>query len=144
MDFVRLHGVPVPRILTITLLVPNTSSWRKLPGNELGELWYTMTKRQRLKMIFEIVKIEALLYTQGTKDQGNQARLSLKIVPEMGLPMMRNRRPQRAPEERRSLLPALELLSLVLFVVVLSLGLELACFGPDSGAFGLSVVWLLQ
>ncbi|KAG2022009.1 hypothetical protein GB937_004103 [Aspergillus fischeri] len=47
-----------------------------------------------------------------TNDQGQTTRLSLKVVPEIGLPMMRNRRPQRAPEERRSFLPALELLSM--------------------------------
>jgi hypothetical protein len=35
----------------------------KAPGNELGELWYTMAERQRLKMIFEIVKIEARLFS---------------------------------------------------------------------------------
>ncbi|GAQ10811.1 hypothetical protein ALT_8132 [Aspergillus lentulus] len=35
----------------------------KAAGNELGDLWYTMAERQRLKMIFEIVKLEALLFS---------------------------------------------------------------------------------
>ncbi|GIJ83906.1 phosphotransferase enzyme [Aspergillus pseudoviridinutans] len=68
MEFLRLHGVPVPRILAYSATDQNPVAseyiiMEKAPGNELGELWYTMTERQRLKMIFEIVKIEALLFS---------------------------------------------------------------------------------
>ncbi|KAF7180531.1 hypothetical protein CNMCM7691_009822 [Aspergillus felis] len=68
MDFVRLHGVPVPRILAYSATDQNPVGseyiiMEKAPGNELGKLWYTMTEKQRLKMILEIVKIEALLFS---------------------------------------------------------------------------------
>ncbi|GFF46864.1 hypothetical protein IFM62136_00617 [Aspergillus lentulus] len=68
MELVRLHGVPVPRILTYSATDQNPVGseyiiMEKAAGNELGDLWYTMAERQRLKMIFEIVKIEALLFS---------------------------------------------------------------------------------
>jgi aminoglycoside phosphotransferase (APT) family kinase protein len=68
MDFVRLRSVPVPRILAYLATDDNSIGSEyiiieKAPGNELEEHWYTMAERQRLKMIFEIVKIEARLFS---------------------------------------------------------------------------------
>ncbi|KAF7125333.1 hypothetical protein CNMCM5793_001511 [Aspergillus hiratsukae] len=59
MGFVRLHGVLVPRVLAYSASDQNPVGseyiiMEKAPGNELGDLWYTMTERQRLKMIFEM------------------------------------------------------------------------------------------
>jgi aminoglycoside phosphotransferase (APT) family kinase protein len=84
MDFVRLHGIPVPRVFAYSVTNENPVGteymiMEKVSGNELGNLWYTMTEEQRLKMLFQIVKIETLLFTIELPGSGS-------IYYEHGLP----------------------------------------------------------
>lgn len=66
LDFVRLQGIPVPRVFAYSADDDNPVGteyiiMEKVAGNELGNIWYSMTESQRLKAVFEVVKLEALL-----------------------------------------------------------------------------------
>jgi hypothetical protein len=68
MDFMRSHGLPVPRILDYSTTTENSVGaeymiMEKVSGKELGGIWYTMPEEERLRMIVEVVKIEALLFS---------------------------------------------------------------------------------
>lgn len=68
MDFFRLQGIPVPRVLAYSANDENPVGaeyiiMEKVLGNELGNLWYSMTEAQRLKAVFQIVKLESLLFS---------------------------------------------------------------------------------
>lgn len=69
MDFVRLHGIPVPRILAYSANddSPVGTEYvimeKVVGGKEMGDIWYSMTESQRLKVVFQVVKLEALLFS---------------------------------------------------------------------------------
>lgn len=64
----RLYGIPVPRVFAYSVRDDNPVGTEyiimdKVVGNELGTLWYSMTESQRLKAVFQVVKLEALLFS---------------------------------------------------------------------------------
>lgn len=68
LDFVRLHGIPVPHVFAYSVDDNNPVGaeyiiMEKVVGYELGNLWYSMTESQRLKAVFQVVKLEALLFS---------------------------------------------------------------------------------
>ncbi|KAL1978987.1 hypothetical protein VTN96DRAFT_7615 [Rasamsonia emersonii] len=68
MDFVRSHGLPVPRVFDYSATNENPVGaeyiiMEKVVGKELGNIWYTMSEKERLKMIVQVVKLEALLFS---------------------------------------------------------------------------------
>ncbi|KAI9748388.1 MAG: hypothetical protein M4579_007239, partial [Chaenotheca gracillima] len=68
MDYVRLHGIPVPRIHDYSTTSENLVGseyiiMEKVKGKELGESWFSMTSEERLKITSQIVKLETLLFS---------------------------------------------------------------------------------
>ncbi|GAB7348949.1 hypothetical protein MBLNU459_g7632t1 [Dothideomycetes sp. NU459] len=68
MNFVRSHGIPVPRVYAYSSDETNTVGaeyiiMEDMPGHPIGDRWYTMSKEQRLKLIIQIVKLEAKLFS---------------------------------------------------------------------------------
>lgn len=68
MDFVRLHGVPVPKIYgySATSQNPIGSEYmilEKVAGKELGKAWLELTPKQRLHIVEQVVEAEALLFS---------------------------------------------------------------------------------
>lgn len=67
-DFVRNHGVPVPKVFAYAATAENPVGseyiiMEKLGGKELGDVWYSMYDRERLSTINQVVKIEAILFS---------------------------------------------------------------------------------
>lgn len=68
MDFVRLHGVPVPKIYTYAATSQNPVGseyiiMEKVAGKDLGEVWFDMTSKQRLELVTQVVDMETLLFS---------------------------------------------------------------------------------
>lgn len=66
MEFLRLHGVPVPKVLDWSSSANQVGSeyivMEKVPGKELADIWYTMTLRERMKIMEQIVDMERILF----------------------------------------------------------------------------------
>lgn len=65
--FVRGHGIPVPRVLGYSTDVNPVGAeyilMEKLPGRPIGEAWFDLSEKDRLKILLEIVNLEAKLFT---------------------------------------------------------------------------------
>ena len=75
-DFLRLHGAPVPRVLAYSTTNENPVGsediiMEKIRGRELGDLLYTMSEAQKFNIILEIVKIEARLISMNLPASGS-------------------------------------------------------------------------
>ncbi|PKY03497.1 phosphotransferase family protein [Aspergillus campestris IBT 28561] len=55
----RAHGLPVPRVHAYSIDATNP----KLPGRPLGAAWFDLSEQQRLKVLLQLVQIEAKLQT---------------------------------------------------------------------------------
>jgi hypothetical protein len=69
MDFLRLQGVPIPKVLAWSSSSSSSNSagfeyivMEKVPGNELEETWYTMNLKQRMAIMDNIIKMEKILF----------------------------------------------------------------------------------
>jgi hypothetical protein len=67
MEFLRLQGVSIPKILdwSSSYFNPVGSEYiitEKVPGNELEETWYTMDLKQRMAIMEKIIKMEKTLF----------------------------------------------------------------------------------
>ena len=68
MDFVRLHGVPVPRVYDYSITTQNCVGaeymiMERVGGKLLGEFWNVLTPQGRDRIIEQIVKMEATLFS---------------------------------------------------------------------------------
>ncbi|KAI1671097.1 Phosphotransferase enzyme family protein [Pyrenophora tritici-repentis] len=67
MNFVRAHGVPTPRTLGYAIHENLVGSeyilMEKLSGRPLGDKWFDLSKQQRLQILYDIVKLESLLFS---------------------------------------------------------------------------------
>ncbi|KAL8766864.1 MAG: hypothetical protein Q9209_006460 [Squamulea sp. 1 TL-2023] len=68
MNFVRSHGVPVPRIYDYSATSQNCVGaeymiMEKVGGTVLQQSWYSMTSNERYKIIEQIVQMEATLFS---------------------------------------------------------------------------------
>lgn len=62
------HGLPVPRVFAYSTDSRNPVSseyiiMEKLPGRPFGDCWFDLEDRQRLKVLLQLVQLEAKLYT---------------------------------------------------------------------------------
>jgi hypothetical protein len=67
MEFLRLHGVPIPRVYDWSASAANQVGseyviMEKFPGTELQHTWYTMTVQERGDIVEKIVDIEKILF----------------------------------------------------------------------------------
>ncbi|KAK5113444.1 hypothetical protein LTR85_010872 [Meristemomyces frigidus] len=67
MDLVRLHGVPVPLIHSYSADANNSVGaeyiiMEKVRGKTLRDLWYGLSEKERIRVLSEIVAIEAKLF----------------------------------------------------------------------------------
>ncbi|KAF2492391.1 phosphotransferase family protein [Lophium mytilinum] len=67
MEYLRLHGVPVPRVFDWSSSTSNQVGseyiiMERVPGKELEETWYTMTLQERRDMMEKIVDVEKILF----------------------------------------------------------------------------------
>lgn len=67
MDFLRIHGIPTPRVYDWSDSSSNSVGseyiiMERVAGAELEESWYTMTVKERMAIIEKIVDIERTLF----------------------------------------------------------------------------------
>lgn len=67
MEFLRLHGVPIPKVFDWNSSTSNQVGseyiiMEKVPGKELEDTWYTMTLQERMDVVEKIVDIEKILF----------------------------------------------------------------------------------
>ncbi|KAH8685456.1 phosphotransferase family protein [Tricladium varicosporioides] len=67
MEFLRLHGIPIPRVLDWSSSTTNAIRseyiiMEQVPGKELEDSWYTMGVKQRMNMMEKIINIERKLF----------------------------------------------------------------------------------
>lgn len=67
-DFVRLHGIRVPKIFAYSATSQNPIGseymiMEKVKGKVLHDIWFDMTPQQTLKIVEQIVEMESLLFS---------------------------------------------------------------------------------
>ncbi|KAF2086877.1 kinase-like protein [Saccharata proteae CBS 121410] len=67
MDLVRSHGIPVPKIYSYSHSSDNPVGaeyiiMEKVRGKPAGEIWYDLSENERLKLLSQVVDIEARLF----------------------------------------------------------------------------------
>lgn len=67
MAFLRSHGLPVPRIFDYSATPHNPIGTEYIlmeivQGRELSEIWLHLTPQERIKLVSQIVEMEALLF----------------------------------------------------------------------------------
>lgn len=67
LDFVRAYGVPVPQVLGYSIgdnvVDAEYILMEKLPGRPIGDAWFELSEHERLKVILQIVQLEAKLFS---------------------------------------------------------------------------------
>lgn len=68
MDFLRAHGLPVPRIYSYSSNKHNPVGteyiiMEEVPGEEIGDRWYDLTENQRTNLVFQIAELESKLFS---------------------------------------------------------------------------------
>ncbi len=67
MEFLRIHGIPIPKILDWSSSASNQLGseyiiMERVSGRELADTWHTMTFKERMAVVEKIVDIERLLF----------------------------------------------------------------------------------
>ncbi|KAH4122821.1 hypothetical protein HBI81_104630 [Parastagonospora nodorum] len=67
MEYLRLHGVPIPKVFDWSSSTDNPVRseyiiMEKVQGKELEHTWYTMTAKERMAVVEKIVDIERMLF----------------------------------------------------------------------------------
>ncbi|KAJ6016372.1 hypothetical protein N7540_010963 [Penicillium herquei] len=67
MDFLRSHGIPVPRIFGYSSTESNSAGTEYIfmefvRGTNLGDIWFTLTERQRAKLMTSLVQLESQIF----------------------------------------------------------------------------------
>lgn len=68
MEFLRIHGVPIPKVFDWNSSASNQIGseyivMKRVEGRELADTWYTMTFKERMAVIEKIVDIERILFS---------------------------------------------------------------------------------
>ena len=68
MDFLRSHSIPVPKVYAYSATSDNAAGveyiiMEMLKGRQIGDYWYSMTEEERLKITFQIARIEGRLFS---------------------------------------------------------------------------------
>lgn len=72
----RAHGLPVPRVHAYSPDANNPAGseyiiMEKLSGRPLGDCWFDLSDKQRLKVLLQLVQLEAKLYNIGLPASGS-------------------------------------------------------------------------
>jgi len=67
LDLIRSHGIPVPKVLGYSADSENPVGaeyiiLEKLPGRPIGDVWYDLSEKERLKVTLQLVQLEAKLF----------------------------------------------------------------------------------
>lgn len=67
MDFLRSHGVPVPKIYGYSTTSENAAGteyifMELIRGTNLGDIWFDMSEKARITIITKLVKLESRLF----------------------------------------------------------------------------------
>ncbi|KAF2437966.1 kinase-like protein [Karstenula rhodostoma CBS 690.94] len=75
LDFVRAQGVPTPRVLGYSVGDNSVGAeyilMEKLPGRPIGDAWFDLSERERLKILLQIVKLETKLFAMDLPASGS-------------------------------------------------------------------------
>ena len=68
MDLVRSYGVPVPKVLDYSTTCNNAVGaeyiiMEKVNGRDLGDIWYELSEKERIKVVVQVVKVESVLFS---------------------------------------------------------------------------------
>lgn len=68
MDFLRSHGIPVPEIYGYSPYASDSVGaeyiiMEKICGRPLGDIWHRLSEQEIIKLLFQVVKIEATLFS---------------------------------------------------------------------------------
>ncbi|KAJ5928217.1 hypothetical protein N7466_007173 [Penicillium verhagenii] len=66
-DFLRSHGIPVPKIFGYSTTDSNSAGTEYIfmefvQGTNLGDVWFTLTERQRTKLTTSLVQLESQIF----------------------------------------------------------------------------------
>ncbi|KAJ6090409.1 kinase-like protein [Penicillium sp. IBT 16267x] len=67
MDFLRSHGIPVPKIFGYSTTESNSAGTEYIfmefvRGTNLGDIWFTLTEKQRAKLMTSLVQLESQIF----------------------------------------------------------------------------------
>ncbi|PWY89730.1 kinase-like protein [Aspergillus heteromorphus CBS 117.55] len=67
MDFLRSHGIPVPKVYGYSASADNPAGteyifMELIQGQNLGDIWFDLSERQRYKLIAQLVQLESRLF----------------------------------------------------------------------------------
>ncbi|KAJ5915851.1 hypothetical protein N7454_010992 [Penicillium verhagenii] len=67
MDYLRSHGIPVPKIFGYSTTESNSAGTEYIfmefvRGANLGDIWFTLTERQRTKLMISLVQLESQIF----------------------------------------------------------------------------------
>jgi len=67
-NLVRSYGVPAPKILGYSATSDNAVGseymiMEKVSGRDLGDIWYELSEKERLKVLSQVGKLESLLFS---------------------------------------------------------------------------------
>lgn len=68
MDFLRSHGIPIPKVYGYSATSDNSAGveyiiMEMLEGKCIGDHWFLMTDEERMKIVFQIAEIEGKLFS---------------------------------------------------------------------------------
>lgn len=67
MDFLRLHGIPVPKIYSYSATSHNAAGTEYIfmdlvPGTNLGDIWFDLSEKARITVVTKLVELESRLF----------------------------------------------------------------------------------
>lgn len=67
MDFLRSHGIPVPKVYGYSTVSTNTAGTEYIfmelvRGKNLGDIWFDLSEAQRITMISKLVELESRIF----------------------------------------------------------------------------------
>lgn len=68
MDFLRLHGIPVPEVYGYSTTFANPAGTEYIfmelvPGTSLGDIWFDLSENSRITVITKLVELESQLFS---------------------------------------------------------------------------------
>ncbi|CZT47153.1 uncharacterized protein RSE6_07686 [Rhynchosporium secalis] len=68
MNLVRSYGVPVPKVLGYSATSQNAVGaeymiMEKVNGRNLGDIWYDLSEKERLKVVVQVARLESVLFS---------------------------------------------------------------------------------
>lgn len=75
LDLTRSHDIPVLKVLDYStnpddFVGSEYIIMERMPGKPIGESWYTLSDKERLKVLMELVKLEAKLFSNDLSASG--------------------------------------------------------------------------